>query len=138
MITMLRKNNKRVDIAGYRKDRVEMLRELYSENTPEIKKSKIGVGDKRKCPVVETVIGRDYSPFEMENFEEVMPNVEKYCLNITPIIIEEKAIEISKIGIGLRLNALKNLKQENPQLYYAVEDFNAKRNIYGKFNLNQA
>jgi bisphosphoglycerate-dependent phosphoglycerate mutase len=134
---MLRKNNK-VDIAGYMKDRVEKLRELYSENTPKIKKSRAGVGnDKRRYPVIETVIGKDYTPFETENFEETMPQVEKYSDIITPIIIEEKAIEISKIGAGLRLDVLKKLKQENPQLYHDVEDFNAKRDIYGKFNLDQ-
>ena len=64
-----------------------------------------------------------------------MPRIEEYIDDITPIIIEEKAIEISKIGIGLRIDALKKLRQENPQLYHDVEDFNAKRNIYGKFNL---
>ena len=133
---MLRKNNQRVDAVGYRKDRIERLRELYAENAPEIKKDRVGIGDdKRKYPVIETIIGKDYSPFEIENFEEEMPRIEEYIDDITPIIIEEKAIEISKIGIGLRIDALKKLRQENPQLYHDVEDFNAKRNIYGKFNL---
>ena len=54
---MLRKNNQRVDAVGYRKDRIERLRELYAENAPEIKKDRLGIGDdKRKYPVIETII----------------------------------------------------------------------------------
>tara|TARA_R110000751_G_scaffold23969_2_gene65734 strand:+ start:319 stop:735 length:417 start_codon:yes stop_codon:yes gene_type:complete len=124
------KQNEIFDAVKYRTDRVEKLRELYSEYAPELTQSRVGKGDKRKRPIVEAIIGKDFTPFEMENFKEIMPQIEKYIISVTPAIIEEKAIEISKLSIDARLVALKELKQENSRLYCGVIGFNAVRRLY--------
>ena len=69
-------------VEKYMKDRVERLRELYSEHQPELEKVCIysDPEDKRKnsyglFPVDENAIN---SPFELPNFEDLMPNIEDY------------------------------------------------------------
>ena len=64
------------------KDRVERLRELYSEHEPKLEKVCIysDPEDKRRnsyglFPVDENAIN---SPFELPNFEDLMPNIEDY------------------------------------------------------------
>ena len=66
----------------YMKDRVERLRELYSQHEPELEKVCVysDPEDKRKTsyglfPVDEEAIN---SPFELPNFEDLMPNIEDY------------------------------------------------------------
>jgi len=124
------KLNEIFDAVKYRTDRVEKLRELYSEYAPELTQSRVGKGDKRKRPIVEVIVGKDFTPFEMENFKEIMPQIEKYIISVTPAIIEEKAIEISKLSIDARLVVLEELKQENSRLYCGVVGFNAVRRLY--------
>lgn len=69
-------------VEKYMKDRVERLRELYSEHQPELEKvcTYSDPEDKRKnsyglFPVDENAIN---SPFELPNFEDLMPNIEDY------------------------------------------------------------
>jgi hypothetical protein len=66
----------------YMNDRVERLRELYSEHEPELKKVCVysDPEDKRRnsyglFPVNEEAIN---SPFELPNFEDLMPNIKDY------------------------------------------------------------
>ena len=66
---------------SYRAARVEKLRQLYEENPVEIKKKWVlpkGETDGRKAQVVEEVIGEDFSPFDMPDFEEQMPDWTDY------------------------------------------------------------
>ena len=65
----------------YREARVEKLKELYEKHTPETKKHWVlphGETDGRKSIVVEEIIGEDISPFDLQDFEEQMPNWEDY------------------------------------------------------------
>ena len=69
------------DFNGYRRARVEKLRELYEKHTPKIVNKWVlpkGETDGRKAKRVETIIGEDISPFDLPDFEEQMPNWEDY------------------------------------------------------------
>ena len=65
----------------YKQARVEKLRELYERHRPEIKKTWVlpeGETDGRKSIIVEEIVGKDISPFDLPDFEEQMPNWEDY------------------------------------------------------------
>jgi len=65
----------------YMKDRVDKLRELYSNCEPDYEYEWIlpeGETDGRKSIKTEIIVGEDISPFDLENFEEVMPSIEDY------------------------------------------------------------
>ena len=69
------------DYQSYRTARVEKLRQLYEENPVEIKKTWVlptGETDGRKSIVEEEIISNDFSPFDMPDFEEQMPNWKDY------------------------------------------------------------
>jgi len=66
---------------SYRAARVERLRQLYEENPVEIKKTYVlpkGETDGRKSYIVEELVGEDFSPFDMPDFEEQMPDWTDY------------------------------------------------------------
>jgi hypothetical protein len=65
----------------YMKDRVNKLRELYSKHEPEYEYEWIlpeGETDGRKSIKTEIIVGEDISPFDLEDFEELMPSIEDY------------------------------------------------------------
>ena len=69
----------------YMKARVEKLKQLYEQCEPEcVYRWELPEGetDGRKAYKVETIIGDDISPFDLPNFEELMPKeidyVERY------------------------------------------------------------
>lgn len=66
---------------SYRAARVEKLRQLYEENPVEVKRTWTlpkGETDGRKAQVTEELVGEDFSPFDMPDFEEQMPDWEDY------------------------------------------------------------
>ena len=65
----------------YKQARVEKLRELYEQCTPEVIHKWVlprGVTDGRKALRIEIIVGEDISPFDLPDFEEQMPNWEDY------------------------------------------------------------
>jgi hypothetical protein len=65
----------------YKKARVQKLRELYSELEPEFEyeyKLPAGETDGRKCVKTEMNSAEALSPFDLENFEELMPDWKDY------------------------------------------------------------
>tara|TARA_R110002110_G_scaffold3883_5_gene20118 strand:+ start:45 stop:416 length:372 start_codon:yes stop_codon:yes gene_type:complete len=65
----------------YKEARVQRLRELYSELEPEYEYDYIlpaGETDGRKCIKTETNSAEALSPFDLENFEELMPDWKDY------------------------------------------------------------
>tara|TARA_R110002020_G_scaffold258651_2_gene472438 strand:- start:2333 stop:2704 length:372 start_codon:yes stop_codon:yes gene_type:complete len=65
----------------YKKARVQKLRELYSELEPEFEyeyKLPAGETDGRKCVKTEINSAEALSPFDLENFEELMPDWKDY------------------------------------------------------------
>ena len=69
------------DYQSYRTARVEKLRQLYEENPVEIKKTwvlPVGETDGRKSIIEEKIISKDFSPFDMPDFEKQMPNWKNY------------------------------------------------------------
>ena len=65
----------------FRRDRVNKLRELYEQCEPEIERQWVlpkGVTDGRKAIVVEKIIGEDISPFDLPEFNTVMPHYIDY------------------------------------------------------------
>mgnify|MGYP003625187017 CR=1 FL=1 len=65
----------------YKQARVERLRELYSEMEPNYKYKYLlpaGETDGRKCIKTETNSAEALSPFDLENFEELMPDWKDY------------------------------------------------------------
>ena len=64
--------------------RVEKLRELYEEYSPDTTHKWVmpkGETDGRKAKRVETILGEDISPFDLPDFEERMPSIEDYSGN---------------------------------------------------------
>jgi hypothetical protein len=55
----------------YKKARIDKLRELYEKCEPKFEYYS-------KLPAGETIIGEDISPFDLPNFEELMPKKEDY------------------------------------------------------------
>ena len=67
----------------FMRDRVEKLRELYEIHTPQRKYEWVmpkGETDGRKAKRHETILGEDVSPFDLPEFEEIMPKPEDYCV----------------------------------------------------------
>ena len=65
----------------YKKARVEKLRELYSKLEPDYEyyyELPEGETDGRKAVRMEKIIGEDISPFDLPDFEDLMPNWEDY------------------------------------------------------------
>jgi len=65
----------------YKQARVDKLRELYAECEPDIEyyyELPEGETDGRKSIRMERIIGEDISPFDLPDFEELMPNWEEY------------------------------------------------------------
>ena len=65
----------------FRRDRVNKLRELYEKCIPEVEKKWVlpaGETDGRKAVVVEKVLGEDVSPFDLPEFDSVMPHFLDY------------------------------------------------------------
>ena len=65
----------------YMKARVDKLRELYEQCEPEYEyyyELPEGETDGRKSVRMEKIIGQDISPFDLPNFEELMPKKEDY------------------------------------------------------------
>ena len=65
-------------------DRVNKLRELYDQYTPERTYKWVmpkGETDGRKAKRYEIIVGEDISPFDLPDFEEMMPKPEDYCVN---------------------------------------------------------
>ena len=78
----LRPTNKK--LSHYMIARVEKLRELYEEYTPDTTHQWVmpeGETDGRKAKRVETILGEDISPFDLPDFEERMPSIEDYSEN---------------------------------------------------------
>ena len=62
-------------------DRVNKLKELYETHTPKRTYKWVmpkGETDGRKAIKVETIMGDDVSPFDLPDFEEIMPKPEDY------------------------------------------------------------
>ena len=60
----------------YKQARVEKLRELYEQYTPEVIHKWVlpkGVTDGRKALRIEIIVGEDISPFDLPDFKEQMP-----------------------------------------------------------------
>ena len=67
----------------FMRDRVEKLRELYEIHTPKRTYEWVmpkGETDGRKAKRHETILGEDVSPFDLPDFEEIMPKPEDYCV----------------------------------------------------------
>lgn len=65
----------------YKKARTDKLRELYEKYEPKFEyywKLPTGETDGRKSVKTERIIGEDISPFDLPNFEELMPKKEDY------------------------------------------------------------
>jgi|TARA_R110000765_G_scaffold425379_2_gene538219 hypothetical protein len=65
----------------YKKARIDKLRELYEKCEPKFEyysKLPAGETDGRKSVRTERIIGEDISPFDLPNFEELMPKKEDY------------------------------------------------------------
>lgn len=65
----------------FMKDRVAKLRELYEEHTPEVQRKWVmpkGETDGRKAIVIEVILGEDVSPFDLPDFEDIMPKPTDY------------------------------------------------------------
>ena len=65
----------------YKQARVEKLKELYEQCTPEVEYKWVlpkGVTDGRKAKRIEFIVGEDISPFDLPDFEEQMPDWEDY------------------------------------------------------------
>lgn len=74
-------NTRKTEQIEYRQARVERLRELYEEHKPEIKKTWVlpkGETDGRKSIIIEEIIGKDISPFDLPDFNEQMPKSSDY------------------------------------------------------------
>ena len=66
---------------NYKQARVEKLRDLYAELEPDYEyyyELPEGETDGRKSVRMEKIIGEDISPFDLPNFEELMPKKEDY------------------------------------------------------------
>ncbi len=64
-------------------DRVNKLKELYETHTPKRTYKWVmptGETDGRKAKRVETIVGEDVSPFDLPDFEDIMPKPEDYCV----------------------------------------------------------
>lgn len=78
------RSGKRVSSEVYEKyinDRVEKLRELYEKYEPNYEyyyHLPEGETDGRKSIRMETIIGEDISPFDLPEFEQLMPNIDNY------------------------------------------------------------
>ena len=62
-------------------DRVNKLKELYETHTPKRTYKWVmpkGETDGRKAKRIETIVGEDISPFDLPDFEEMMPKPEDY------------------------------------------------------------
>ena len=73
--------------------RVEVLRSLYEKYTPRFYKEWVlpeGETDGRKAVPVERYIDPPVSPFDVSEFNEVMPSIEDYIDVIEDKIYEEK------------------------------------------------
>lgn len=65
----------------YRKARAEVLRKLYEENQPEFKYIWVlpaGETDGRKSHKEQILEGNEFSPFNIPNLEDMMPNKEDF------------------------------------------------------------
>ena len=65
----------------YMEARVNKLRELYEQCEPEYEyyyELPAGENDGRKAVRMERIIGEDISPFDLANFEDIMPKKEDY------------------------------------------------------------
>ena len=65
----------------FMRDRVEKLRELYEIHTPKRTYEWVmpkGETDGRKAKRHETILGEDVSPFDLPDFEEIMPKPTDY------------------------------------------------------------
>ena len=75
---------KRVSSESYEKymsDRVEKLRELYEKYEPDYEyyyQLPKGETDGRKSVRMERIIGEDISPFDLPDFEQIMPSIDNY------------------------------------------------------------
>jgi len=68
----------------FMEDRVEKLRQLYEQCQPEVTHKWVlpkGVTDGRKAIRVELIVGEDISPFDLPDFETVMPRPEDYVFD---------------------------------------------------------
>lgn len=66
---------------AYKEARINKLRELYEKCEPTYEyhwKLPAGETDGRKSVRTEKIIGEDISPFDLPNFEELMPKKEDY------------------------------------------------------------
>ena len=69
-------------LSNYMSARVEKLKQLYEEVTPKTTHKWVmpkGETDGRKAKKIETIVGKDISPFDLLDFEDRMPSVEDYC-----------------------------------------------------------
>ena len=69
----------------FMKDRVDKLRELYEEHTPEVERKWVlppGETDGRKAIIIETIVGEDVSPFDLPDFEDIMPQPTDVIYNV--------------------------------------------------------
>ena len=65
----------------YKKARINKLRELYEKCEPKYEycwELPAGETDGRRSVRTEKIIGKDISPFDLPNFEELMPKKEDY------------------------------------------------------------
>jgi|TARA_R100000315_G_C5138420_1_gene79164 hypothetical protein len=65
----------------YKQARVDKLRDLYAKLEPDYEyyyELPEGETDGRKAVRMEKIIGEDISPFDLPDFEELMPNWEDY------------------------------------------------------------
>jgi|TARA_B100001778_G_C18591526_1_gene632524 hypothetical protein len=65
----------------YINDRVEKLRELYEKHEPDYEyyyQLPEGETDGRKAIRMELIIGEDISPFDLPDFEQIMPSIDNY------------------------------------------------------------
>ena len=69
------------NLSKFMQDRVVKLTELYERYTPEVKRTwhlPAGETDGRKAIIVEEIIGEDISPFDLPDFNEIMPKPADY------------------------------------------------------------
>ena len=72
------------ELGQFMTDRVNKLRELYEAHTPQRTYKWVlpkGETDGRKAIKVETIMGDDVSPFDLPDFEKIMPKPEDYCVH---------------------------------------------------------
>ena len=73
------------ELEQFRVDRVNKLKELYEIHTPQRTYKWVmpkGETDGRKAKRYETIVGEDISPFDLSDFEEQMPKIEDYIVEV--------------------------------------------------------